>query len=283
MSAFRLRWLAAAALFGSGAMGACGGDQFTLLAGDAGGPSDSGGGGDAAPSDAGTDADAPSFCAMVANANHLLCDDFDVGVEDMPSKDTHWDSFNASPTADGRIDKLQAFSQPRSLSVFSLMSAPGTETFALFAKSLGHAKTVEVGFKVMVEQYGGDGTLATATALASITFGTVSYSLIAASPTQVVLSETLTPDGGTMQTMSHPAASGLGTGRWVDVQIQLVLPQATSMGSFALVIDSSAVGGALSYPTGLSPSGAMLLGFYVKSSPNIWRVRYDNVVIDKTN
>ncbi len=286
MLASRLRRLAAAVLLGSvaaGAFGACGGSKFTLV-------DDAGGADDAGVGDAGTvdgssaDGGTVNYCGT--HPGHFLCDDFDRASDD-PKGINLWDSFIASTYTSGLLDRASSVSPPRSYLASTTKPGLGgttTEELVFISKDVGHAKTVILQFDIMIESYGGTGM--SPAGLVFVTYGQLSYGLIAFSPTLLTFVETLkTLDGGPggMSTM-HPASTGLPAGVWTHIAIQLNLPQGVTPGSAGISVgNSGAAQTPLTYTTTMSSSVGAAFGLDVTVAPTLWKIRYDNITIDKAN
>jgi hypothetical protein len=253
---------------------ACGGATFTAAAGDDGGTADASGddAGDAA-------ADAPlSWCET--QPHHYLCDDFDKRSNDL--KGTVWSSLIITPQANLEIDAQDFTSSPRSLVALTTQGhIQNTDADALLIKQGVLAKTLDVAFDVKVDAYGGDGTVTTGVVFADVTYGSVSYQLGIVSNTQLVFNEEQTTDGGTGMMAPQTISMGLGSG-WTHVEMRLTLPLAVQAGNVAV-----SVGGAtvltrpLTFPA-MAALSDIAIGLALRNAPNQWKVRFDNVTIDRT-
>ena len=283
MMASRLRRLAAAVLFGAvmaGASGACGGAKFTVV--------DDAGAGDAAvdPGDAATqdglaDVTETSFCAT--RPGHLLCDDFDTRPAGDPQGNMLWDSFADTSATNGVINSAASVSPPRSFlaSTTRPVMIGTTEERVFLTKDVVHAKIVSLQFDIMVEAYGGGGT--NPVVLVNIQFGLLGYDLVAFSPTALTFLETLSAaDGGPGTATSHPTSAGFPTGTWTHVAVILNLPQMAMQGSAAITLGNQpTLQSQLTYMTPPSTGGTVSFGLLVTAAPATWKIRYDNIVIDK--
>ena len=91
-------------------------------------------------------------------------------------------------------------------------------------------------------------------------------------------------DGGANQSASHPASTGLPTGVWTHVAMTLTLPQSAVMkGSLSVALGNGMAGTIpLTYFTpGALPGGGVAFGLLVTTASALWKVRYDNILIDK--
>lgn len=287
MLASRLRRLAAAVLFGAvvaGASGACGGAKFTVVDDDAGAGDDAAvDSGDAMAQDGSADGSDASFCAM--HPGHLLCDDFDTRLIGDPKGNMLWDNFTVSSATDGVINAAASVSPPRSFlaSTTRPVMTGTTEELVFLTKDVGHAKTVALQFDVMVEAYGGGGT--NAVILLNIQFGSLGYDLVAVSPTALTLLETLNAgDGGPGMTTSHPTSAALPAGMWTHVTVLLNLPQVAAQGNAVITLGGqTTLQSPLTYATPTSSGGTVSFGLLVTAAPSIWKIRYDNILIDKSS
>ena len=159
---------------------------------------------------------------------------------------------------------------------------PGPEELVLLTKDINHAKTVSLQFDMMVEAYGGGG-MAPAFVV-NIQFGQLGYDLLVVSPTSLAFVETLKGvDGGSDMITSHPIGGGFPTGIWTHVAVVLNLPQVAMPGNAAITLGNQpALQTPLTYAIPVSTGGTVSFGLIVTSAPMIWKIRYDNVLIDKS-
>ncbi len=285
MMASRLRRLAAAVLFGAvmaGASGACGGAKFTVVDDDAGAGDAAIGSGDATAQDGPADGGDVSFCAM--HPGHLLCDDFDTRATSDLKGMNLWDNINVSSAADGVINAAASVSPPRSFLASTVRPVmTGSEEDILLTKDINHAKTVSLQFDIMVEAYGGGGMVPAV--VVNIQFGQLGYDLVVVSPTSLAFLETLNAvDGGPNMTTSHPTGGGFPTGMWTHVAVVLNVPQVGMPGSAAITLGGQpTLQTQLTYMTPPSSGGSVSFGLLVTGAPAIWKIRFDNIVIDKAS
>ena len=248
---------------------ACGGDKFTAAStvGNDGGDSD-------ASADAGVDDSSTSgFCANLPG-KHYFCDDFDHGTVK-----AGWDTQAASRVGNVVIDNGASKSAPRSLEVYTSHGATNEETYALLQKDIGAFKSLVIELDALVDSYGGEDD---STALMALTLGDLQYGLTKAAPQGAVFAERLAPDGGAAQQFVHALSAGLAQGAWVHVKITLTLPQATSAGHIVIAFDAQTVlDTSLTILATPGASGSLALGLHLYNAPSLWKVHYDNVVLDK--
>jgi len=278
------RRFAAVAFFGLfAAGGACGGEKFTALPNDGGGAE---AGGDDASADGATDATDTGFCAT-QTMRHFLCDDFDRRANDL--KGLIWDDLTVSGDSDQMlIDSTEALSPPRSLLVETTRpNIVFSEQDMILLKKCGHARSLDIAYDLKLESYGGNGTNfdTNGALLTEIGFGPLSYVLILESPTQVVFLESIAPDGGQKMSSTIGINAGPMTGQWVHVDIKLTLPQAGQQGEVVIAIGGQIVlmhGLQYNAFVPLTEPAVVGLGLILGSAPNVWKLRYDNVTIDRT-
>ena len=267
---------------------ACGGPVFSAApGGEDSGVSDGGGGGDGGSGDGGgsPDADAaPSAFCMNLTSRHFFCDDFD----ERAFADTKgaWDSFGAGPKGDGRLDQMFSVSKPRSFLASTTRAVTTEETVVTLAKDVGNAKQVTLSYDLYVQSYGGDVDAGLGdhdfAFLSIITSGPLTYALEALTPDHAFVYEGLSPDGGTAVNNSHPMTTGIAAGQWVHVDITLNLPQPPNAGHVRVAFDMQLVVDAdLSFMAPPAADTQVGIGLFLTNAPNLWKVNFDNVVIDK--
>jgi hypothetical protein len=272
------RRLGPVAVAGSiGVVAACGGAQFTSATGNDGGTGDDASSGDDG-GDAAADAASMSWCET--QPHHFLCDDFDKRVGDV--KGTIWSGLVNTPQADMQITAADFTSPPRSLQVDTTQAhIQNQQTAALIAKSGVPARTIDLAFDIKVDQYGGDGTINTAAIFAAITYGDVSYQLGLTNNASLVFNELLTPDGGPSTSSPQTISTGLGSA-WAHVEIQVQFPVVAVAGKVVVAIGGQTV---FTHPLMFMAPPALAdiaIGIALLNAPNIWKLHFDNVTIDRT-
>lgn len=284
MVALGLRRLGAAALLGAWAavtVGACGGSQFTLVA-DAGDPGDAGGGDDASQVDAGPDAADMGFCATQP-IKHFLCDDFDGRARNDPKGILLWDDFRLTTYSDGTLDKSDFKSAPRSFLAQTTRANISEETAAVLTKDVGRIAAVDLAFDLKIDAYGGDGTKfdKNGVLLAVITYGTLEFDLVLLSPTALAFVEQIKVDGGTAQAVPHSITSNLIVGQWAHFELALAPPGQAMPGATIKINNQVAYTGGLTVTAPPVGNALLSIGLLLGNAPNIWKLRYDNVTIDR--
>ena len=103
------------------------------------------------------------------------------------------------------------------------------------------------------------------------------------SPTTMLFNEEVTPDGG--QKMSAPVQiqAGPGVGTWTHVDLQITFPTVAVSGKVAVTIGGqTALMHPLTFPAGPLAKAVAAIGMLLGNAPNVWKLRYDNVTIDRT-
>ena len=264
--------------------GACGGAQFTQAespdaasdahAGDSALP-------DAEPlADVAVDAPGPSFCAKLPDV-HFFCDDFDRRADG--NTQGKWDAFIASPKGDVQLDTTQFVSDPRSLLAQTTqttgMNSLVEQTSALLIKNLPPSTDVRMTAEVFVEAYGSQGL--ESSSIISVGSTALQYALIASQKGAAVV-ESSSVDGGP-QSALHFLKSGFPLGQWVLLELVLTLPTAQSAGHVQVFLEKSLVlDDSLAQDANIGAANLIAtLGLQLKMSSALWKVHYDNVIIDR--
>jgi hypothetical protein len=252
------------------ASAACGGDKFTTATA----ATDAGDTADAASDATASDAGAPTFCGSLPD-KHYFCDDFDRGTVK-----AGWDTQAASRYGNVLLDTTTTKSPPRALQVNTSHSVAADETSALLTKDIGTLKAFTMELDVLVESYGGEEDT---TAFFALTVGDLAYAFTKAGPQGAVFAEALTRDAGPGQLFAHVLSNGLALGSWVHVKMAITLPQPGALGHVVITFDTQTVlDSSLSIVATPGASASLVLGLHLYNAANLWKVHYDNVVVDKT-
>lgn len=250
--------------------GACGGDKFTAAStlGSDGGDSD-------ATADAGVDdASSLGFCATLPG-KHYFCDDFDHG-----SVKAGWDTEAASTYGNVISDNAASKSPPRSLEVNTSHPVTNEDTSALLQKDIGAIKSLALEMDVLVDSYGGENDL---TAILALSLGDLQYAVTKLGASGGMFAEHLARDSGADQLFTHPLGAGFALGKWTHAKLTLVLPQAATAGHVVMTFDGQTV---LDTPLTIvalpGASASLVLGLHLYNATALWKIHYDNVVVDKT-
>ena len=265
--------VAGAALAAAAAIGACGGVAFTAASG-----SDAGAVSDASVDAGGGEASGAGFCASLPD-KHYFCDDFDDGT-----LNAGWDTQAASRFGNALFDTAEVKSPPRALEVETTHSVSSEETSALLQKDIGTLKSLVMELDVLVDTYGGDPGRPDLDycLLIGVGLGDLSYNLVTTGPANMIFRESATPDGGAPEQFGHSLDAGLPPGKWVHAKIALTLPELEVVGHVVIVFDGQTVlDTPLTIASTQSASALLTLGLYLKNAPNLWKIHYDNVVVDK--
>lgn len=265
--------LAALGSVASVAMLQCGGAQFQDAS-----SSNVDGGDSQATGDGTTSLDGsppvPGFCASQMPA-HFFCADWD----ELDLK-RGWDTTSTSRYGDIALDTSIALSGARSYRAQTTHSFSGEETRGLLQKDLGHAKSLQVKVSVYIDSYGSDANAMPSqfNALAIIAFGSTSFSLVALTPQTAALLQSAGADAGEMAA----ALPGITPGQWVAVEIDVSLPEGAGVGMGQVSFDGKLVfNGPFTVPI-TATDASLSLGVFLLNAPNLWKIHYDNLTVDKT-
>lgn len=244
-------------------------------------PGDGGGSDRGVPSADG----APSgpFC-QVERSKHFFCDDFDEKSGDVART---WDptSKTSSGFATLALDGAITRSGPFALLAGNAKDFVRDPNAAFLEKGIGRVQQVTLAFDVFVEQYGSNEALASPSPeeqfnlVARFELGLVGeLSLALVSPARAAFAETFLADAGLQQTL-HSLSRSVPTGAWtrvvIDVGLSKSVPTAKVQLDGQVVLDTE-----LTYKIP-SADTRVRIGMFATNAPRLWKVRFDNVTIDK--